>query len=63
MSKKIWAKGRKEPHCTIAVCSESRDMANRLAQEAGMSMKEFIYTLLDRYDIESTATRNYLKKM
>jgi hypothetical protein len=52
MTKKVWAKGRKEKHCTIAVCHESRDMANRLAAEAGMCMKEFIWTLLNRYEVQ-----------
>lgn len=49
MVKKVWAKGRKEKPCTIAISTESRDIANALASESKMTTKEFIALLLYQY--------------
>lgn len=49
MTKKVWAKGRKEKPCTIAISAESRDIANVLAAAAKMTTKDFISLLLYRY--------------
>jgi hypothetical protein len=49
MTKKVWAEGRKEKPCTIAISPESRDIANKLAAEARMTTKDFIALLLYKY--------------
>jgi len=49
MTKKVWAKGRKDRPCTIAISPDSRDMANKLASDARMTTKDFIALLLYRY--------------
>ena len=64
MTKKVWAEGRKEKHCTIAISTESRDIANKLAVEARMTTKDFIALLLYRYadraeENQISTARNY----
>ncbi len=49
MPKKVWAKGRKEKPCTIAISTETRDIINRLSEEARMTAKEFVALLVYRY--------------
>ncbi len=49
MAKKSWAKGRKEKCGNIQVSQESLEMARKMAEEAKLTIKEFIFQLLDRY--------------
>lgn len=49
MTKKSWAKGRREKCGNIQVSQETLEMARRMAEEAKMTIKEFIFSLLDKY--------------
>ncbi len=49
MSKKSWAKGRKEKCGNIQVSQETLEMARKMADEAKMTIKDFIFVALDRY--------------
>ncbi len=49
MTKKSWAKGRKEKCGNIQVSQETLEIARRMADESKMTIKDFIFTVLDRY--------------
>lgn len=49
MPKKSWAKGRKEKCGNIQVSQETLEMARTMAEEAKMTIKDFMYLVLDRY--------------
>lgn len=54
MAKKSWAKGRREKCGNIQVSQETLEMARRMAEEAKMTIKDFIYTVLDQYGNRNT---------
>ena len=48
MPKKSWAKGRERQY-NINVGKETHELLSKLAEESGMTMKDFIFLALTRY--------------
>ncbi len=52
MAKKVWAKGRKQEQYKVAISKESHELLSKLADEAKMTRKDFIYALVTKYKLK-----------